>query len=155
MKLHQVIEENKGEQLIYLLIESIKSFFEEFPAFAVVPEPHPLAPPITQPLQSDVLFCADEKKELIQQFLEQGFVVVPVFSPEEVEEMRNKFHESLGIDHDLVLQGDQEMLKKLGPPRAKSKSSCLMYNKWKIDAFSDSRILDFVNDLMEATFFSG
>ena len=38
----------------------------------------------------------EEKRALIEQFLEDGFVVVPIFSPEEVEAMRQKFHESLG-----------------------------------------------------------
>lgn len=97
----------------------------------------------------------EERGRFIEQFINDGFVVVPIFTPEEVEEMRKAFHASLGVDHDLALAGDPAMLEIVGAPRAKSKAASVYFPKWKIDAWTDPRVVDFVSHLMEATFGPG
>lgn len=122
----------------------------------VVPEPAQLnLPDVAEAPPMQGLMDPVEREALIEQFINDGFVVVPIFSPEEVEEMRNSFHKNMGVDHDLVLAGDPNMIEKVGLPRAKSKAASIYYPKWKIDAFCDPRIVDFVTHLMKATFASG
>lgn len=61
-----------------------------------------------------ILFSIQEKKEFIDSFTKDGFVVVPIFTEPEIEIIRKKFHETLGIDHEKALAGDPETLEKLG-----------------------------------------
>ena len=88
-----------------------------------------------------------------EEFYKTGIAVIPnVFSDEEVENIRNRFHCQLalnGIDHYKILSGEEIMLDA---PRIKGRCADMYYSKWKIDAQLDQRVYDIWKYLMGQTY---
>lgn len=81
-----------------------------------------------------------------------GYVVVPVFSPENVMEMRTQWHRDLrtvGIAHETILETGQpgELVGKKGP------ASRLFYSPWKLH--TQLQLAPLAHRLLQATFASG
>jgi hypothetical protein len=88
--------------------------------------------------------------EDIEHFKTHGYVVIPFFSADEVQEMRTLFHGELPHNHENVLYG-------LEPPqvegvRGKSAVGSMYYNTWKLEA--QLKLYDLAKSLMNATFSS-
>lgn len=91
----------------------------------------------------------------IEHFKTYGYVVIQIFDPEEIIELRKEFHKTLlelGIDHDAIITGNAEP-----PPESRGKSSVsdIFYPEWKLKAQMDNRIYNVYLDLMHNTFSSG
>ena len=91
--------------------------------------------------------------QLLEDFDRDGVIVVEdVFSPEEIANIRDNFHQQLkimGIDHEKVLSGEANMI---GNARIKSDISRIFYNKWKIDAHLDKKVYEITKKLLMKTY---
>lgn len=94
-------------------------------------------------------------EEHLEHFKTYGYVVVPIFSEEEVQKIRASFHKTLlshGIDHDAILSG------AVTPPdaiRSKSTVCDIRDEPWKIAAEQDPRIKSLYKFIMDRTFATG
>lgn len=92
-------------------------------------------------------------EEQIKEYDDTGLLIIEsLFSPQEVEEIRNKMHNKMmtqGIDHHQILNKTVEYTDGV---RKKSKLSRTFYAKWKIDAHLDERIYDIMRQLLVSTY---
>lgn len=91
--------------------------------------------------------------EHLEIFNRDGIIIIEdVFSPDEVSEIRSKFHQQLkviGIDHDKILSGEDIMD---GNIRIKSDVSKIFYSKWKMDAHLDKKVYEITKELLLKTY---
>jgi len=92
----------------------------------------------------------------VQEFINDGVTVFEnIFTDEEIEKIRDSFHEQLqdyGINHTDILN------KAVKPPnniRIKGAPSRIFYKKWKIDVSFNEKVYNCMKILMEKTFASG
>lgn len=93
----------------------------------------------------------------IEIFKRDGVLVVPdVLSNNEINNARNEFHKYLknkyNIDHNLLLEGDKNMIDLLEGPRIKSPISNIFYKKWKLDIALHPKVWQITSQLWEATY---
>lgn len=107
-------------------------------------------------MAAEVGLSEAEIEAFILEYKQEGYVVVPIFTAEEVSELRRNFHESLGVDHEALLSAGESAadlaLKTVGGPRVKSKAAMVYAPQWKLNACTDARLLSFVRRLQAATF---
>lgn len=92
-------------------------------------------------------------EEYLSEYKKNGIVVIEnVFSDDEVENLRNQFHERLkeiGLDHDKILSRDEE---PSDGPRIKGKAANMFYGKWKLDAFLSERVYEISKYILMNTY---
>ena len=96
-----------------------------------------------------------DPEQALEHFKTFGYVVVPIFTEDEVKQLRQQFHQellSLDIDHDAILSGLQP------PPlevKNKSRVSEIRNSQWKVDAQMDPRITSIYRFILDGTFMTG
>jgi hypothetical protein len=92
-------------------------------------------------------------EQQLEEYDETGLLIVEsLFSPQEVEDLRNRMHDQLmgmGIDHHRILDKTVECSEGI---RKKSKVAKIYYSKWKMDAHLDERIYGVMRELLVSTY---